>query len=710
MSLQPILHALVLHLYQPPGNLKHLLDTGPSELARILKCYNRILHHARKYDSVARLHLVCSVPLLEQLTDPELVNRVGHLEPIASLIDELRQAENIEFIASGYSHAPLPLIPQADWESQLLQEQASLQGILGRTPEGYYPPGGLFQPDMVPVLKKVGYRYVLLPRGSLRTSDGHGVDPYLCHELAHGGESIMVVAIDDHFSGAQEHLMEAPWFADEANRLLAHRASREQPCLITTCSDGENGEWFRRLDEENGYFGRFFSPYMEFCETGEFPVRPAKLSELIAELRPEPVMVHEHSDSFRLWDTAALTLLRKVTNLYWRRIKTDEPPSAQVRTLISRAEGSCYVLDPATGHDRMMEMLGEAQSMLAPQQPATPVGLDDRATASDVAVEVSAAHPPVLAAPIVATPVVATPVVEAPVVEIPPVEATASNPTAQHPVIERTASADDTRAPIVEPAATPVEFSAPEVETAAGAEQTSTSVVESAAEAKEVSTPAIDTPPAAEEASAPATDSAATPVETRSETPGRRKLARKQEAARGSAKVTDRRVASGAKVTDKAARSGVKPGTGSATNPAARPGKKAAPSGTGTPSRKNAPNPAAARIRGASGGTESNAARTTEATSATAGGTAKSSTANRKMAPAREATAQSVNNASAERDTKGAKAVPRKPVEVGLASKSAAALGKTKGKAGNDTASPGPERVKPGRKKQGNTSDRDDKR
>ena len=103
-----IQHALVLHLYQSPDSLQQLLQQNEDELRRILLCYERIARHAHKYADVARVHVVFSVPLLEQLRSPGLIDRCRHLVDIPAILEAFRSAPNIEFLGSGYQHAPLP--------------------------------------------------------------------------------------------------------------------------------------------------------------------------------------------------------------------------------------------------------------------------------------------------------------------------------------------------------------------------------------------------------------------------------------------------------------------------------------------------------------------------------------------------------------------------------------------------------------------------
>ena len=195
-----IQHALGLHLYQPAGNLRDLLRQDEAELGRILRCYERIAHHAHKYAQVARLHVALSVVLLEQLREPELIEACRHLADLPAILEGLRSATGIEFVGTGYRHAPLPLIPADDWDEQLRNERVTAEAVLGRVLKGYWPPASLFTAAMVPALVRVGYEYVLLPQALLAMRDGGSVDPYRPYRLVHGGARSVVVRMDGAFS------------------------------------------------------------------------------------------------------------------------------------------------------------------------------------------------------------------------------------------------------------------------------------------------------------------------------------------------------------------------------------------------------------------------------------------------------------------------------------------------------------------------------
>jgi 4-alpha-glucanotransferase len=379
MSSGSIQHALCLHLYQPAGNLRALLQQDEGETARILKCYERVARHAHKYAQVARMHVALSVVLLEQLRDPELIDACRHLADLPAILDGLRSAASIEFLGTGYRHAPLPLIPPDDWDEQLRNERVTVEVALGRVLKGYWPPASLFTPAMIPALVRAGYEYVLLPSPLLAMRDGSAVDPYRPYRMSHGGARIVVVPLDRGFSQAQETGLDAPWFADEVRNGVAFSPAGNAPYLLGTWSDGENGEWFRRLDEEHGFFGAFFSPYMEFCETGEFPVRPVRLSDYLAVHRPATEVVLRAPPETE--PVAAVAEGRRLVRerlarssaRYWSLARSTVPPAhartalPKARELILDAEDSGLLLGDTGRQAALLALLDEADRLMDPR-------------------------------------------------------------------------------------------------------------------------------------------------------------------------------------------------------------------------------------------------------------------------------------------------------------------------------------------------------
>ncbi|WP_133719140.1 polysaccharide deacetylase family protein [Methylocaldum gracile] len=256
-------HALVLNLHQPPGNLDHLLSEQPWEAREILYAYDRIPRFLWDYDDIARVHLSLSGTLLETLSNPEFQSRVYGIVDCGSLIWHLQNERIIDILGTGYYHPVLPLIPEADRDEHLARWQAIAGHLFWRNSfQGFWPPEMGFSMELIPLLKKFGYRYVIVDSEHVEP-----VTPMQWHELRyrphiarHNGSEIIVIVRDRELSDAQESGMDYVWFAKEL-------AQRTQCCdfepLVTTCTDGENGGWFRNTTNEVNFWGAFYRELLD---------------------------------------------------------------------------------------------------------------------------------------------------------------------------------------------------------------------------------------------------------------------------------------------------------------------------------------------------------------------------------------------------------------------------------------------------------------
>ena len=285
MNAPPVFHALGLHLHQPAGNLRRLIDTNPWEAEQIARCYQRPLRYARQYAEVARLHVGFSGTLLEQLRAPEIIDRYRHLLDIPRLLAEYREAPNIELVGTGYFHPLFPLIPQTDWAEQIEAGRAILVESFGRAPRGFWPPEMAFTMDMIPALVKAGYEYALVDADHVRPADGVD-DPFRPYLACRDGVCLALVPNDRVLSSAQQSGLDPLWLATEVTTRCAASARPHAPRLVVSWSGGENGGWFRQMHEEAGFFGVYFAPYMERVRHGQSPIVPVLLSEFLAQHRP----------------------------------------------------------------------------------------------------------------------------------------------------------------------------------------------------------------------------------------------------------------------------------------------------------------------------------------------------------------------------------------------------------------------------------------
>jgi alpha-amylase/alpha-mannosidase (GH57 family) len=400
MSEPHIAHALGLHMHQPPGNLRLLLETNPWEAEQIVRCYERVPRYARRYRGLAHLHVGFSGVLLEQLRDPRVVDGYRHLVDIPALLDAYREADNIELVGMGYYHPVFPLIPPRDWDDQLSAGREILTATFGRAPRGFWPPEMAFSMELVPALVRAGYEYVVVDGVHVRPEDGIG-DLYRPCRACHDGACITVVPRDRVLSNAQESGLDPHWFLREVRDRTGASPRPDQPRLVTTWSDGENGGWFRQTHEPSGFFGFFFSPLMDGLRAGTAPLESVSISRYLARY-PATARARVQTGAWNVGSTSgydfqqwagserqreAVQALERTSARYrWlaRRVADREVPDpelapelARARALILEAETSCFLFWGDDWIPRLYQRLDPAERLLdqvqAALDPAPPV-------------------------------------------------------------------------------------------------------------------------------------------------------------------------------------------------------------------------------------------------------------------------------------------------------------------------------------------------
>lgn len=355
-----VYHALGLHMHQPPGNLRLLIEAHPWEAEQIIRCYDRAVRYALRYRDVARFHVGFSGVLIEQFLDPDIVDRYRHLVDIPQMLARYREADNIELIGMGYYHPIFPLIPPADWDDQLLRGRAVMEQAFGRAPRGFWPPEMAFSMELIPALVRAGYEYVVVDGVHVRPEDGLS-DIYRPYLACHDGVCITVVPRDRPISNGQESGLDPDWFAREALDHTARSPRPQEPRLVTTWSDGENGGWFRQMHEESGFFGHFFAPYMERVRGGEYPVVPVVLSDYLRR-HPPSARSQVQTGAWNVGSTSgadfsqwagserqreAGRLIHALSRRYWDLLRDRGGAAGEAleraRTLILEAETSCFL-------------------------------------------------------------------------------------------------------------------------------------------------------------------------------------------------------------------------------------------------------------------------------------------------------------------------------------------------------------------------------
>ena len=99
-----LVHAMGLHMHQPPDNLRRLFDREEETAVRILCAYDRAQQYAHRYAQFGKLHVCLSGSLLEQLLDPAIVDLCRRWVDVPAMLEGYRSAPNIELIGTGFYH------------------------------------------------------------------------------------------------------------------------------------------------------------------------------------------------------------------------------------------------------------------------------------------------------------------------------------------------------------------------------------------------------------------------------------------------------------------------------------------------------------------------------------------------------------------------------------------------------------------------------
>ncbi len=275
-------HALVLNLHQPSGNLDDLLNSHPWDVRQILCAYDRIPRSLWDYEDLGRVHVSMSGTLLETLSSPGFQERVYGIVKLGDLLWHYQNRRIIEVVGTGYYHPVLPLIPEADRGEQLRRWQGLARHLFWRQDfQGFWPPEMGFHMDLIPLLARHGYRYVVVDAEYLTplTMQAWHELRYRPQLARHGGAEIIVIPRDRDLSIAQESGCDPDWFLREV-------AARTRNCgfepLVTTATDGDNGGWFRNLTPGETFWDRLYRPLLQRIRRGEAGgYRPAFIHEYL---------------------------------------------------------------------------------------------------------------------------------------------------------------------------------------------------------------------------------------------------------------------------------------------------------------------------------------------------------------------------------------------------------------------------------------------
>ncbi len=280
-----VFHAIGLNMHQPLGNLIYLHNSEPWEAKQILWAYDRPIRMLLGYGDISNLHMSISGTLLKQFEDPAIREAFYDVIDVDDLLRGY-QNSNIEFVGTSLYHSVYPLIPPSDWDAQTGWWMGLGQHLLGRDNfQGFWPPEMGFCMEMIPMLKRHGYKYVLVdcffikPKREMRWEELR-YRPYIAR---YGGEEIIVIPRDRDLSNAQLSGLDPGWFQYE---VYERTKKCDFPALVTTWTDGDNGGWFRTNHINSGFWGHFFHKILDRFREGTLGFTPIKISKFLEVYPP----------------------------------------------------------------------------------------------------------------------------------------------------------------------------------------------------------------------------------------------------------------------------------------------------------------------------------------------------------------------------------------------------------------------------------------
>lgn len=267
-----IFHALALNLHQPEGNLTRLWEQNRLETEAILGALDRLAKVLASHDDRAQVHLGISGTLLSSLANAEFQELVHEHFDCHGFLQTIQNRRIFELLGTAYYHPVLPIIPPADWDDHLARWLDLARSLFGRTRfEGFWPPEMGFCMELIPHLKRFGYRYALV--------DSEHVEPltpmkqaeltYLPHIGEFGGDEMVIVVRDRELSNAVLDDMNYEQFEETVRQRTSECSA---PALVTLCANGDNGKRFRTTDPKVNFWTSFYAPLLERGEHRRSPV------------------------------------------------------------------------------------------------------------------------------------------------------------------------------------------------------------------------------------------------------------------------------------------------------------------------------------------------------------------------------------------------------------------------------------------------------
>lgn len=272
--------ALLLHFYQPPGQI-------PSVLRRIVNESYRPLLRVFNERAGARATFNMNAVLTEMLDDH------GYQDVIRGL-SGLAGTARIEFTGSGKFHPILPLIPPAEAARQITLNDETNRRLLGGaySPRGFFPPEMSWDHAIAPIVAGAGFEWAVMSGIACPTAWPLA---QVAREPVAGGPLALLFRDDLLSNKIAFRTVDARGFLSDLRAL----ASPDEPRYVVIAMDAETfGHHIPRWEED------FLSTLYRLIETqpassSEPQVIPCTISDVVAAMPAGPSVV-PHTSS---WST-----------------------------------------------------------------------------------------------------------------------------------------------------------------------------------------------------------------------------------------------------------------------------------------------------------------------------------------------------------------------------------------------------------------------
>lgn len=142
--------ANLLHIYQPPGQKKEIIDQVVKE------SYDKILSILKSQPKIKVSLNICAC-LTEQLIEHSY-------QEIVERIKKLTEKGQIELVGSAKCHPILPLLPKSEIIRQIKLNEAFNQKCFGKTwkPQGFFLPELAYSKQVAGIIQSLGYQWIVL--------------------------------------------------------------------------------------------------------------------------------------------------------------------------------------------------------------------------------------------------------------------------------------------------------------------------------------------------------------------------------------------------------------------------------------------------------------------------------------------------------------------------------------------------------------------